>query len=121
MHSYGVHPEAVLCTRIAAKLADPKKEKYGSHSLKNILEKKLNVIIPKGEALSNWFADELTSEQIAYCINDVIYLHALVGSFRDEIDAAKMRDVFFNSGNFTSTYAFLQLMGYNARDLYEYE
>src|SRR5690348_11950007 len=43
MHSYGVQPVTILCTRIAAKLADRTKEKYGSHSLKNLLEKKLNV------------------------------------------------------------------------------
>lgn len=121
MHSYGVQPETILCTRIAAKLADPKKDKYGSHSLKNILEKKLNVFIPKGEALSDWFTDELTDQQVAYCISDVIYLHDLVGSFKDEIDTARMQDTFFQSSNFASTYAFLQLMGYNARDLYEYD
>ena len=70
----GVTCSPVYCTKIASKIARTNAE---GHSLRALCAQLLNVEITKEQQLSDWGAETLTEEQLAYAANDVCYLHAL--------------------------------------------
>ena len=63
----------ILDTKIASKLA---RSYSDSHSLKILIKEFVNIDISK-QFQSSDFGGELTSSQIKYCANDVIYLHKI--------------------------------------------
>ena len=63
----------VLDTKIASKLARSYSE---SHSLKTLIKEFMNIDISKQFQNSD-FGGELTSAQLKYCANDVVYLHKI--------------------------------------------
>src|SRR5688500_18484731 len=65
--SYNAEFSNVACTRIALKILDP--QKAYSHKLGDAIERFLGVHIEKDQALSNWFQEELTPDQIRYAAN----------------------------------------------------
>lgn len=71
---FGVLSAPVYCTKIASKLVRTYTDRHG---LKNLLQELLNVDVSKQQQSSDWGADTLTKEQIAYAASDVLYLHKL--------------------------------------------
>ena len=63
----------ILDTKIASKLA---RSYSDNHSLKTLIKEFINVDISK-QFQSSDFGGELTSAQLKYCANDVIYLHKI--------------------------------------------
>ena len=63
----------VLDTKIASKLA---RSYSDNHSLKTLIKEFVNVDISK-QFQSSDFGGDLTTAQIKYCANDVIYLHKI--------------------------------------------
>jgi ribonuclease D len=63
----------ILDTKIASKLA---RSYSDNHSLKTLIKEFVNVDISK-QFQSSDFGGELTSAQLKYCANDVIYLHKI--------------------------------------------
>jgi ribonuclease D len=63
----------ILDTKIASKLA---RSYSDSHSLKTLIKEFINVDISK-QFQSSDFGGELTTAQLKYCANDVIYLHKI--------------------------------------------
>jgi ribonuclease D len=63
----------ILDTKIASKLA---RSYSDSHSLKTLIKEFINVDISKQFQNSD-FGGELTTAQLKYCANDVIYLHKI--------------------------------------------
>jgi len=63
----------VLDTKIASKLA---RSYSDSHSLKTLIKEFMNIDISKQFQNSD-FGGELTSAQLKYCANDVVYLHKI--------------------------------------------
>ena len=63
----------ILDTKIASKLA---RSYSDSHSLKTLIKEFINVDISK-QFQSSDFGGELSSAQLKYCANDVIYLHKI--------------------------------------------
>ena len=63
----------ILDTKIASKLA---RSYSDSHSLKALIKEFINIDISK-QFQSSDFGGELTSAQLKYCANDVIYLHQI--------------------------------------------
>ena len=63
----------ILDTKIASKLA---RSYSDNHSLKTLIKEFLNIDVSKQFQNSD-FGGELTSAQIKYCANDVIYLHKI--------------------------------------------
>tara|TARA_X000000950_G_scaffold124134_1_gene155560 strand:- start:5966 stop:6577 length:612 start_codon:yes stop_codon:yes gene_type:complete len=63
----------ILDTKIASKLA---RSYSDNHSLKTLIKEFINIDISK-QFQSSDFGGELTTEQIKYCANDVIYLHKI--------------------------------------------
>jgi ribonuclease D len=63
----------ILDTKIASKLA---RSYSDSHSLKTLIKEFANIDVSK-QFQSSDFGGELTSAQLKYCANDVIYLHKI--------------------------------------------
>jgi ribonuclease D len=71
---FGVCTAPVYCTKIASKLARTYTDRHG---LKNLLQELLGIDVSKQQQSSDWGADTLTKEQVAYAASDVLYLHKL--------------------------------------------
>ncbi len=70
----GVTCAPVYCTKIASKLARTYTDRHG---LKDLTRELLQVDLSKAQQSSDWGADNLSPEQVAYAASDVLYLHAL--------------------------------------------
>ena len=73
-HALGVRCEPVYCTKIAAKMVRTFTDRWG---LKDLCKELLGVEISKQQQTSDWGADRLSDEQLAYAASDVLHLHAL--------------------------------------------
>jgi ribonuclease D len=82
---FGVRTTPVYCTKIASKLIRTYTDRHG---LKNLLQELLKIDISKQQQSSDWGADTLTKEQIAYAASDVLYLHRL----KEELDMRLARE-----------------------------
>ncbi|HWA48693.1 MAG TPA: ribonuclease D [Dongiaceae bacterium] len=81
----GVVTQPVYCTKIAARLVRTYTDRYG---LKDLCKELLGVEISKQQQSSDWGADTLTDEQIAYAAADVLHLHKL----KAKLDAMLQRE-----------------------------
>ena len=72
-HYLKIETKNILDTKIASKLA---RSYSDSHSLKTLIKEFINIDISK-QFQSSDFGGELTSSQLKYCANDVIYLHKI--------------------------------------------
>jgi ribonuclease D len=70
----GVTTAPVYCTKIASKLARTYTDRHG---LKDVTRELLGLEISKAQQSSDWGAQKLSAEQIAYAASDVLNLHAL--------------------------------------------
>ncbi|MEH6360266.1 MAG: ribonuclease H-like domain-containing protein [Amylibacter sp.] len=82
---FGVRSAPVYCTKIASKLVRTYTDRHG---LKNLLQELLHIDISKQQQSSDWGANVLTKEQIAYAASDVLYLHKL----KEELDIRLTRE-----------------------------
>lgn len=73
-----IYPSKIADTKIAAAFFDPKKTYFGRHSLSVMVEKVFGFVMDKSIAVSDWFVDELTPEQLDYAAKDVEYLPELL-------------------------------------------
>jgi len=73
-HALGVRCEPVYCTKIAAKLIRTFTDRHG---LKDLCKDLLGVELSKQQQTSDWGAEALSEEQMAYAASDVLHLHAL--------------------------------------------
>ena len=74
----------ILDTKIASKLS---RSYSDNHSLKTLIKEFINVDISK-QFQSSDFGGELSSAQLKYCANDVIYLHKI----HDELNKMLIRE-----------------------------
>ena len=81
----GVLSAPVYCTRTASKLARTYTDKHG---LKDLVKELLDVDLSKQQQSSDWGAETLTEQQLAYAANDVAFLHRL----KDALDAMLRRE-----------------------------
>ena len=68
-----IDAENMLDTKIASKLA---RSYSDSHSLKTLIKEFVNIDVSK-QFQSSDFGGELSSAQLKYCANDVLYLHKI--------------------------------------------
>ena len=73
-HALGVRCEPVYCTKIAAKMVRTFTDRWG---LKDLCKELLGVEISKQQQTSDWGAERLSDDQLAYAASDVLHLHAL--------------------------------------------
>ena len=81
----GVTTAPVYCTKIASKIARTYTDRHG---LKDVSRELLGVDLSKAQQSSDWGADKLSPEQLAYAASDVLGLHAL----RTRLDAMLVRE-----------------------------
>lgn len=81
----GVLAGPVYCTRTASKLARTYTDKHG---LKDLVKELLDVDLSKQQQSSDWGAEDLTEQQLAYAANDVAFLHRL----KEALDAMLIRE-----------------------------
>jgi len=112
---FGVSTAPVYCTKIASKLVRTYTDRHG---LKNLLQELLNVDVSKQQQSSDWGADTLTKEQIAYAASDVLYLHKL----KEKLDVMLKREGRMDLANacfdFLPTRAKLDLAGWPDTDVF---
>ena len=81
----GVVTAPVYCTKIASKIARTYTDRHG---LKDVTRELLGVDLSKTQQSSDWGADALSAEQLAYAASDVLGLHAL----KSRLDAMLVRE-----------------------------
>ena len=81
----GVTTAPVYCTKIASKLARTYTDRHG---LKDVVRELMGADMSKAQQSSDWGADRLSPEQLAYAASDVAYLHGL----RTRLDAMLVRE-----------------------------
>lgn len=76
-------PTSVRCTKVASKIMWP--GDVGRQSLKALTRHLLNVDLDKTQQTSDWSSSTLTSEQIAYAADDVLYLIPLLQELEGQL------------------------------------
>jgi ribonuclease D len=116
-HALGARCEPVYCTKIAARLTRTFTDRWG---LKDLCKELLGVDLSKQQQTSDWGADTLSEEQLAYAASDVLHLHAL----RAKLDALLAREgrteLAEAAFRFLPTRARLDLAGWPEVDIFEH-
>jgi ribonuclease D len=116
-HALGVRCEPVYCTKIAARLVRTFTDRWG---LKDLCKELLGVDLSKQQQTSDWGADALSEEQLAYAASDVLHLHAL----KAKLDALLVREgrtqLAEAAFRFLPTRARLDLAGWPEVDIFEH-
>jgi ribonuclease D len=116
-HALGVRCEPVYCTKIAARLVRTFTDRWG---LKDLCRELLGVDLSKQQQTSDWGAETLSEEQLAYAASDVLHLHAL----RAKLDALLAREgrteLAEAAFRFLPTRARLDLAGWPEVDIFEH-
>ncbi|WP_091736487.1 ribonuclease D [Phenylobacterium immobile] len=81
----GVVTAPVYCTKIASKLARTYTDRHG---LKDVTRELVGTDLSKAQQSSDWGAEKLSDDQVAYAASDVLHLHAL----RTRLDAMLVRE-----------------------------
>ena len=115
-YHWKVSARNIACTKIAAKLLDKSSSNY--HKLKTLLNRYLNVEIDKSQTLSNWLSSELSDKQVAYAVEDVIYLFDLLKALENELDSKGLLELAHQSYSHIPTRVDLDILGY--QDIYTY-
>lgn len=112
-----MQPQRIACTKVLSKILDPA-EPHDHHSLKPLLQRYLGVHISKDEQQSDWAADILSAEQVAYAAADVRYLLKLLDVMTDRARELGVWELACASFDYLPTRAALDLRG--SGDVYAY-
>jgi ribonuclease D len=111
----GVAAAPLYCTKIASKLVRTYTDRHG---LKDLVAELLGIELSKQQQSSDWAADALSPQQLAYAASDVLHLHAL----KDKLDAMLEREnrrAFADAAfGFLPVRARLDLAGFAADDIF---
>jgi len=114
-NALGIRCEPVYCTKIAARLTRTFTDKFG---LKDLCKELLGVDLSKQQQTSDWGADTLSDEQMAYAASDVLHLHALKARL-DALLAREGRSELADAAfRFLPSRARLDLAGWSDTDIF---
>lgn len=114
-HYLGIRTEPVYCTKIAAKLTRTFTERNG---LKDLCRDLLGIELNKQQQTSDWGADVLSDEQMAYAASDVLHLHALKAKMDDLLKREGRTELAQECYDFLPARAELDLLGFEDPDLF---
>lgn len=114
-HYLNVDCTPLYCTRTASYLCRTFTDKHG---LGNLCKELLGIEISKQQQSSDWGAAELTSEQLAYAANDVLYLHQLKKKLDEMLKREGRLDMAKECFAFLPTRARLDLAGWDDTDIF---
>jgi ribonuclease D len=108
----------IFDTKIASKIVRTYTE---SHGLKNLVQEFCNKSLDKRQGSSDWNKDinELTSKQLEYAANDVIYLHKIKDELEKMLIREKRIDIFKRCLAFLDTRVELDQSGFKF-DIFEH-
>jgi ribonuclease D len=116
-NAFGVMPRPVYCTKIASRLSRTYTDRHG---LKDLAREVLNIDLSKQQQSSDWGSQSLSEAQLAYAASDVLHLHAL----RERLDAMLAREGRLQLAQacfeFLPTRAKLDLLGWEAEDIFSH-
>ena len=95
----------ILDTKIASKLA---RSYSDNHSLKTLIKEFINIDVSKQYQNSD-FGGELSTSQLKYCANDVIYLHKIHNELNKILERENRKDLYQNCLKFLKTRVDLDL------------
>ncbi|GAJ29935.1 ribonuclease D [Acidomonas methanolica] len=116
-HALGITVAPVICTKIAARLVRTFTDRHGLAALCRDL---LGVEISKQQQTSDWGADTLTPEQIAYAASDVLHLHALWNRLEPLLEREGRRELAQACFDFLPARGQLDLLGYETPDIFSH-
>lgn len=116
-HALGVRCEPVYCTKIAAKLTRTFTDRYG---LKDLCKELIGVDLSKQQQTSDWGAEQLSDEQLAYAASDVLHLHALKAKLDALLAREDRTELAEAAFRFLPTRARLDLAGWPEIDIFEH-
>src|SRR5229473_7940232 len=116
-HALGVRCEPVYCTKIAARLTRTFTDRFG---LKDLCKELLGVDLSKQQQTSDWGADSLSDEQLAYAASDVLYLHALKAKLDALLEREGRSELAAAAFRFLPTRARLDVAGWPDVDIFEH-
>ena len=116
-HALGVRCEPVYCTKIAAKLTRTFTDRYG---LKDLCKELIGVDLSKQQQTSDWGAEQLSDEQLAYAASDVLHLHALKAKLDALLEREGRTELAAAAFRFLPTRARLDLAGWPEIDIFEH-
>jgi ribonuclease D len=114
-HYLGVVTEPIYCTKIAARLVRTYTDRFG---LKDLARELLGVELSKQQQSSDWGADTLSDEQLAYAASDVLYLHRIKARLDVLLDREQRRDLAEAAFRFLPHRAALDLAGWADVDIF---
>ena len=107
----------IFCTKIASKLVRTYTDKHGLKDLcKELLDKDLN----KTQQSSDWSAKELSSNQLKYASNDVIFLIELKQILESMLKREGRYELSQKLFTFLSTRVELDFLGWNDIDIFSH-
>jgi ribonuclease D len=113
----GVMTTPIYCTKIVSKLVRTYTDRHG---LKDLVAELAGVELSKQQQSSDWAANELSPQQLAYAASDVLHLHAV----KAKLDAMLERDgrnAFAEAAfGFLPTRAKLDLAGFGEDDIFSH-
>src|SRR3984893_8222897 len=116
-HALGARCEPVYCTKIAARLTRTFTDRFG---LKDLCKELLGVDLSKQQQTSDWGADSLSDEQLAYAASDVLYLHALKAKLAALLEREGRSELAQAAFRFLPTRARLDVAGWPDVDIFEH-
>ena len=115
--AFGVDCQNIFCTKIASKLVRTYTDRHGLKDLcKELLDKDLN----KTQQSSDWSAKELSSNQIKYASNDVIFLIELKKILESMLRREGRYELSQKLFTFLSTRIELDFLGWNDIDIFSH-
>ena len=108
-HALSVDCPNVYCTKIASKLVRTYTDRHG---LRHLCRDLIGVELSKQHQSSDWGAEELSPEQLAYAASDVYYLHQLKKKLDIMLERENRTDLAQSCFDFIATRAELDLAGW---------
>ena len=111
----GVLTAPVYCTKIASKLARTYTDRHG---LNDVTRELLQVELSKVQQSSDWGAETLSTDQMAYAASDVLHLHALRERLNAMLEREGRMDLAKACFDFLPHRAALDLAGWEDNDIF---
>ena len=105
-----VHVENVNCTKLSSRLARTFSDRHG---FKDLIKEIVGIDISKQQQSSD-FGGELTTAQLKYCANDVIYLHKIHDELNKILVRENREDLYKDCLKFLKTRVDLDLASFNS-------
>jgi ribonuclease D len=111
----GVITTPVWCTKIASRLARTYTDRHG---LKDVVKETVGVDLSKAQQSSDWGADVLSADQLAYAASDVLYLHAAKAKLEAMLEREGRMALAQACFDFLPTRSSLDLAGWDEIDIF---